>query len=123
MTQITITDGTTTIIMPQTRRVAEAGEQVFIEKKMASGALVRDIQGFRPGYTYAWDWVPASTISSLVTMLRGGGFFTVDYFDVDGTDKSGLFAVSYPSFEVFAFRNGVAMWHNCSLTIKAQEVS
>lgn len=121
--QITISNGAIEIIMPRTRQVAEAGEQVFKEKIMASGAIVRDIMGFRPGFTYAWDYVPASTIIDLVTMLRGGGFFTVNYFDVDGTDKSGVFVVSYPSFEVFTFRNGVAMWHNCTLTIRAQGVS
>lgn len=123
MNQITISNGTTTITMPRTRKVMDAGEIIYAEKTMASGALVRDIMGFRAGFTYEWDWVPAETITALTTMLRAGGFFTVNYFDVDGADKTGLFSVSYPSFEVFAFRKGVAMWHNCTLTIKAQGVS
>ena len=123
MTEIKISNGVTTITMPRTRRVVDAGEKVYTEKKMAGGALVRDVTGFRPGFTYTWDWVPAATITALVTMLRTGSFFTVDYFDVDGVDKAGLFAIGYPSFQVFAFRNGVAMWHNCTLTIRAQGVS
>lgn len=123
MTEIKISNGVTTITMPRTRRVSDAGEKVYKENKMASGALVRDVTGFRPGFTYTWDWVPAETIRALITMLRAGSFFTVDYFDVDGVDKTGLFSVSYPAFEVFAFRNGVAMWHNCTLTIRAQGVS
>lgn len=123
MTEIKISNGVTTITMPRTRQVADAGEKVYTEKKMASGALVRDVTGFRPGFTYAWDWVPAATITALITMLRNGSFFTVEYFDVDGVDKTGLFAINYPSFELFAFRNGVAMWHNCTLTIRAQGVS
>ena len=122
MTQITISNGVTTITMPRTRKVSEAGELVYTEKQMASGKMVRDVKGFRAGYVYKWDWVPASTINDLVAMLRTGSYFTVDYFDTDGTDKSGTFSIDYPSFEVFTFRDGVAMWHNCNLTIRAQEV-
>jgi hypothetical protein len=123
MTEITISNGVTSVTMPRTRQVAEAGELVCRESAMASGMLVRDIKGFRPGFTYTWDWVPAATINALVAMLRSGGFFTVDYFDVDGTDKTGLFVVEYPSFEVFTFRDGVPVWHNCTLTIRAQGVA
>lgn len=122
MTQITISDGVTSITMPRTRKVTDAGELVFTEKTMASGLRVRDIKGFRPGFTYEWDWVPAATINTLVSMLRTGSFFTVDYFDVDGADKQGAFSIDYPGFRVFTFRNGVPMWHDCTLTIKAQGV-
>jgi hypothetical protein len=108
--------------MPQTRKVTEAGELVFVEKQMASGLRVRDITGFRPGFSYEWDYVPASTITALVTMLRTGGFFTVDYFDTDGTNKQGSFSIDYPSLRIFAFRNGVPVWRDCKLTIKAQGV-
>jgi len=122
MTQITITSGPTVIVMPRTKKVSEAGETVFTESTMASGLRVRDIKGFRPGFKYEWDYVPATTITALVTLLRTGGFFTVNYFDVDGTDKQGVFSIDYPSFGVFTFRNGVAMWHGCSLSIKSQGV-
>lgn len=122
MTQITISNGATAITMPRTKKVSDAGELIYTESTMASGLRVRDIKGFRPGFRYEWDYVPAATITALVTLLRTGGFFTVDYFDVDGTDKQGSFSVDYPSFEVFTFRNGVPMWHNCTLTIKAQGV-
>lgn len=57
-----------------------------------------------------------------MTMLRTGGFFTVDYFDVDGTDKQGVFSIDYPSFRIFTFRGDVPMWRECTLTIKAQGV-
>lgn len=122
MTQIKISDNTTTITMPRTRKVTDAGELIYKEKQMASGLVVRDIKGFRPGFRYEWDYVPASTITTLVTMLRKGGFFTVDYFDVDGTDKQGVFSIEYPSFEVFTYRNGIPVWHNCVLKITSQGV-
>lgn len=122
MTQITISNGTTTITMPRTKKVIDAGAPEHKEIKMAGGKVIREMLGYRSGFTYKWDYVPAATITALTTMLRTGGFYTVGYFDLDGTDKSGTFSVSYPSFEVFKFVNGVAMWHNCSITIKAQEV-
>lgn len=122
MTQITISNGTTTITMPRTKKVADAGAPEYKEIQMASRKTVREMMGYRAGFTYKWDYVPAATITALTTTLKTGGFYTVGYFDLDGTDKSGTFSVSYPSFEVFKFVNGVAMWHNCSLTIKAQEV-
>ena len=122
MTQIIISNGVTSITMPRTRKVTEAGELVFTEKPMASGLRVRDIIGFRPGFSYEWDYVPSSTITPLVTMLRTGGFFTVNYFDTDGTDKQGVFSIDYPSFRIFTFRNDVPMWRDCKLTIKAQGV-
>ena len=123
MTQITISDGITTITMPKTKKVSDAGALEYKEQNTAGGRIVRKITGFRPGFTYTWDYVPAATIAALVALLRVGTFFTVGYFDVDGTDKSGTFSVDYPAFNLFKFVNGVGMWHNCTLTIKAQEVS
>ena len=123
MTQITINNGVTTITMPKTKKVEDAGSPEYKEVTMASGKHVREVIGYRAGYTYSWDYVPAQTIKDLKAMLSTGGFYTVGYFDIDGTDKSGTFSVSYPTFKVFKFVNGVAMWHNCSLTIKAQEVT
>lgn len=122
MTQITISNGTTTITMPRTKKVSDAGTVEAKDIPMAGGKTVREVIGFRKGYKYTWDYVPAATITALSVMLRSGGFFTVGYFDIDGTDGSGTFSVSYPSLEVFKFVNGLAMWHNCSITIKAQEV-
>ena len=122
MDRITISDGVTTVTMPRTRKVTDAGAPEYKEIKMAGGKLVRELTGFRPGFRYEWDYVPAASISELTAMLRTGGFFIVEYFDIDGTDRSGIFSVSYPSVEVFRFRNGIAVWHNCSLTILSQEV-
>jgi len=123
MTVITISNGATTVMMPQTDQVTDAGSVVCKETTMAGGRVVRKVTGFRAGFTYTYDYVPAATITSLVALLRTGGFFTIGYFDLDGTDKSGTFSVSYPSFSVFKFVNGVAMWHGCSLTITAQGVT
>lgn len=122
MTQITISNGVTTIVMPKAKKVSDAGELIFKESTMASGKIVRDIKGFRPAFKYEWDYVPASTITSLINILRSGSSVSVNYFDVDGIDKQGVFYLSYPSFEVFKFKDGIPMWHKCSITIKSQGV-
>jgi len=120
---ITISDGTTTVTMPRTDQVTDAGALEYKEQTTAGGRIVRKIVGFRPGFTYTYDFVPAATIIALISLLRVGTFFTVGYFDLDGTDKSGTFSVSYPSFSLFKFdSSGTAVWTSCTLTIKAQEV-
>ena len=120
---ITISDGTTTITMPITKDVTDAGELVYKETTMASGRIVRKIIGFRPGFKYVWDYVPTATITALSALLRTGGFFTVTYFDTDGTAKTGTFSISYPAPSLFGYVDGVAVFHNFELTITAQGVS
>ncbi|MEA4919387.1 MAG: hypothetical protein VB078_00465 [Clostridiaceae bacterium] len=123
MTAITISDGTTTVTMPQTDQVSDAGAMEYKALTMAGGREVHRITGFRPGFTYAYDYAPATTVRALAALLRAGTFFTVGYFDLDGEDKSGTFSITYPLPKVFKYdENGVAVWHDFSLTIKAQEV-
>jgi hypothetical protein len=127
---ITISDGTTTVTMPElkndntiaTKSVTDAGVLVYKETTMASGRVVRKIIGFRPGFKYIWDYVPTATITTLNTMIRTGGFYTVTYFDTDGTAKSGTFSISYPAPVLFGYIDGIAVFHDFELTITAQEV-
>lgn len=123
MTQITISDGTTTITMPYTENVTDVGANEYKEITMASGLKVKKIIGFRRGFRYDWDSVPAEIITALISMLRTGEYYTVGFFDTDGTDGTALFSVSYPSFQLFTFeKDGTAVWHVCSLTITARGV-
>ncbi len=122
MTQITISDGVTTIIMPKVRKVSVGGAEVAKEVTMASGKMVKDVLGHRTVITAEWDYVPAATMAALINLLRTGGYFTVGYPDPDGTDKSGAFSISYPKPGIFKFKSGVPMWHGVKLTMTAQEV-
>lgn len=122
MTQITINDGKTTITMPKTKKITVGGEIVSDTVEMASGKIVSEIKGFRTAITAEWDYIPASDMALLTTMLRKGLFFTVGYPDPDGTDKSGKFTISIPTPGIFKFVNGVAMWHEVKLKMIAQEV-
>lgn len=122
MTQLTISDGVTTITMPRVKKITVGGQEVANTATMASGKIVKDIIGHRVVVTAVWDYVPAADMAALHTMLRQGGFFTVGYPDPDGTDKSADFSVSYPTTGVFKFVSGVAMWHGVTLTMTAQEV-
>jgi hypothetical protein len=97
MTEITISNGITSITMPRTRQVADV-ERKYLRKTNGERGDSRDVMGFRPGFTYTWDWVRAETIKSLIAMLRCGRFYC-RILDVDGVDKTGLFAIDYPSFD------------------------
>jgi hypothetical protein len=122
MTQITISDGVTTITMPKVRKVSVGGKEVAKEVTMASGKMVKDVIGHRAVIAAEWDYVPANTMAALVNLLRAGGYFTVGYPDPDGTDKSGSFSISYPQNKIFKFVSGVPMWHGVQLVMTAQEV-
>ena len=97
------------------------GDVVVKETTMASGKVVRDVIGFRPTVRADWDWVPADTIKALNSLLQQGGFFQVTHPTPDG-EKTESMTVPFPNMEVFAYRNGVPIWHNISLTMTAQEV-
>lgn len=119
---IIISNGTTDITMPLIKKISVGGQEVANEVTMASGKLVKDIIGHRVIVNAEWDYVPASQIANLVTMLRAGGYFAVTYPDPSGENKSGNFSISYPQTRIFKYVDGVPMWHGVSLTMTAQEV-
>ena len=123
MDKITIyaRDGITSVTMPRCRPVLSL-EDESITATMASGKTVRDVIGFRPNVRAVWDWVPAETVKALNALLRQGGFFQVTYPTPDG-EKTEAMSVPFPAMDVFAYRNGVPMWHNITLTMEAQEVT
>ncbi len=88
---------------------------------MASGKLVKDIVGYRASVKASWDYVPASAVAALVGILRGGGFCFVEYPSPSG-DASGYFEIDYPTMSVFGFKNSIAVWHDVTLSMSAQEV-
>ena len=120
--QIIIAKGGTPVTMPQVRDITYGGDVVAIEATMASGKVVRDVIGFRANVRAAWDWVPADTIKALNALLRQGGFFQVTYPTPDG-EKTESMTVSFPTMDVFTYRDGVPMWHNITLTMSSQEVT
>ena len=122
MTQLVISDGTTSVTMPEVKAVRVGGKEVAKEVTMASGRVVKYVQGHRAAVTAQWDWVPAETLARLAELLRRGGFFRVDYPAPDG-EKTGLFSIDYPTMGIFAFRDGTARWHDVKLTMEAQEVN
>ena len=122
MDKLIITDGTTTITMPRTKRIRLSGEEVANQVVMAGGKTVKEMIGFRKTLTAEWDYVPASTMAALHGLLRQGGFFTVSYQDIDGTAQSDSFSINYPTSKIFKFINGVAMWHGVTLVMTGQEV-
>ena len=121
MDKITITKNNISLTLPRTRDISFTCEEVGTETEMASGKLVKDIRGYRPVIKASWDYFPAEDLTKLISLLRQGGFYNVNYPDEAG-EKNGRFKISYPETKIFKFVNGVPMWHGVDLTFTAQEV-
>ena len=119
--QIIIAKGTQSVTMPLVRSITYSGTSEEVQATMASQQIVTDVVGFRPSVTAEWDWVPADTITALNALLQLGGFFTVTHPTPSGEVTESMI-VSFPEFKIFAFRNGVPIWHDVRLTMQAQEV-
>lgn len=119
---IVISKGGVTITLPPPMTVEVGGEEVSTSTTMASGKIVKDVTGVRVSVKASWDYVPAELLVSLCSLLRQGGFFNVQYPDPTGRVLSSVFEISQPSFSLFAYIRGVAVWHDVSLDMTAQEV-
>jgi hypothetical protein len=122
ISNITIYSGTESIVMPQVRYTLSAEEESD-ETTMMSGRIVKDILGYRTVIDAEWDWVPASDLAKLISLIRSGSFLETEYQDVDGQTKKENFKFSQPEPEVFTFqKDGTAVWHTVKLKMTAQEV-
>lgn len=110
------------ISMPRTKTLEIGGEAVAVEREMASGKYVRDIIGWRAELKANWEWLPADTLSQLVTLAKQGGYVAISYPTATG-DESGTFKITIGNQKVFKFVDGVPMWYNVVLTAEAQEVT
>lgn len=110
------------VVMPKVKNIIVGATQVANTVTMASGKVVKDTLGYRETITATWDYVPALDIVSLVSILRSCAFFYVEYPAPSG-DASGVFEIEYPQMSIFCYKNNVALWHNVSLTMTAQELS
>lgn len=120
--QITISNGSASVTMPKVRAVEVGATEVAKTTEMASGKVVKDVLGYRTTILAQWDYVPATTIVSLLALLRMGGFFQVEYPTPEGGNTD-TFEVEFPTIGIFAFVGGEPMWHSVTLWMQAQEVS
>lgn len=109
------------IEMPKVKDIDVGAKEVANTITMASGKVVKDILGYRPSITAKWDYVPASTIVSLLSLLRANHFLYVMYPSPSG-DAAGVFEIDYPTLTVFQYKNGTAVWHDVTLKMSGQEV-
>ena len=109
------------VTMPRSKDISIGAEEVSKKTEMASAKIVKDIIGFRSTISATYDYVPAQTITDLIGFIRSGEFLWVEYPSPTG-DASGYFEIEYPDVSVFCYKNGVAVWHNVSLDMTAQEV-
>jgi len=120
--KISSADRSVAIEMPRIKDISVGAVEVANTVTMASGKVVKDMIGYRATVEAVWDFVPASKLTALAALLRSGGFFFVEYPSPTG-DASGMFEIEYPSMTVFAYKGGVAVWHDVKLNMTAQEVT
>lgn len=120
--RISAADRSVSVEMPRIKDITVGATEVANTVTMASGKVVKDMIGYRATIQATWDYVPVTTLTALATLLRSGGFFYVEYPAPTG-DTSGMFEIEYPSMSIFAYKNGVAVWHDVQLKMTAQEVS
>ena len=63
--------------MPITRTLEVSSKLEAKEATMASGKIVRDIIGSRIELTASWEWLPADTLTSVVSLVRQMGFVQI----------------------------------------------
>ena len=120
--KISSADRSMSVEMPRIKDISVGATEVANTVTMASGKVVKDMIGYRTTLQATWDFVPVTTLTALATLLRSGGFFYVEYPSPTG-DAKGMFEIEYPSMTIFAYKNGIAVWHDVQLKMTAQEVS
>ena len=122
METITIRKGSTEVTLPKVKGIIISADEVSKKTIMASGKIVKDVIGTRPTIYGKWDYIPAGVMVELMRLLRGGGFFEVEYPDPSGP-ASGIFEIEIPSPGVFQYVNSIPVWHNITLKMMSQEVT
>lgn len=120
--KISSVDRSVSVEMPHIKDITVGATEVANTVTMASGKVVKDMIGYRVTIQATWDYVPAAVLTALASLLRSGGFFYVEYPAPTG-NASGMFEIEYPSMSIFAYKNGIAVWHDVKLKMTAQEVS
>lgn len=98
------------------------GDAVGTEIQMAAGNLVHYIQGYRKVIRATWDYFPADLLAQITGVIRSGGWYRLDYPDIDGTDRTGFFKVEPSQMGVFTYLEGAPVWHGLTLAFTAREV-
>ena len=115
---------TTFLELPKTRDVKNGGEMVYEETTMISGKSVMDIRGYRAGFSATWDWFPNDLLTQVLTLIRQGGYFPVEFTDDMGNTEIKAYKVSQNGqSSIFTFRNNMPVWHGLTLDFTAQEVT
>lgn len=121
MDRIIIYGTDASITMPRTKAITFGAKEESRKTMMVSGRIVKDIIGYRTVVTAAWDYLPASTVAELTRLLLQNSFVRVEYPSPTGAEI-GWFDSDFPTMSVFAYKNGIAVWHNVVLKLTAKEV-
>ena len=111
-----------TITMPRIKKITVGAKEESRRTMMVSGKTVKDVLGYRATIKAEWDYIPVGLAAQLTLLLRRNSFVWVEYPSPTGF-ADGWFEVGFPSMKVFAYKNGMAVWHDVSLDFTAKEVT
>ncbi len=120
--RLVISNGTISVTLPSVKNIVYTGTLEGDETIMADGSETTDVIGFRPQITYTYDYVPASDLATLHTLLKGNKYLTCTYLDDSNTEVTAVCKVSYPTPTIFKYKGDVAVWHNVSIVLTSRTV-
>ena len=95
-------------------------EPLTTQNDMISGRRVAEVRGNVQKIVYSYDYMGDAIMRPLLTVLRSGLAFTVQYLP-DNSDelKTSLFLCESLTNPSYAYsRNGVPFWHNIVFTLR-----
>lgn len=88
--------------------------------EMCNGRIVEEVRGSVYVIHYEYDFMGNALMRDLLSVLRGGGSFQVQFLSDDSTAlQTSYFVCTEKPVPKFAFsRYGDAQWHNIAFTLR-----
>lgn len=110
------------VTLPETSRdrYSCTTELLTQQLEMSNGRIVEEVRGSVYVIRYEYDYMGNSLLRQLLSVLRAGGAFSVEFLPDDGQNMlTSLFVCTERPMPKFAFsRYGDALWHDVSFTLR-----
>ena len=98
-------------------------EDVEVVSTMSSGKIVTDFIGKRIVISGQASYIDQTDFNRLASLSRTGGFFLVEYVDLDNVTKTSYFKMAPIKATVFKYNSlNKPVWVDVPLEFKSQEV-
>ena len=120
-TEIIITDGSDTVILPAGTEYTISKERIGSEGTASDGSTVLDILGYKVTVSFATAKLSKTMLVTLVGMIENSPFLSLTYPDISGS-VTAEFLFEMPELKAFEFdKDGVSEWYGITLTATGKE--